>query len=170
MGLKSKERIKCSVVLSVTNAFLSKIKDAVRNANFNRIIKDKTQNNAIVLDEKWKEDGGFFGMINRGTGTPVDIFLGFTGLGAAAKVSWTDVHIDYEIEIDMYHIIRNKTNKIVAQILKILPAVRRRLIYKEMEKEIRKGFRENISNKAGIFSGISGLAVSVKSVSVSRLI
>ena len=171
MGIRSKERIKCSVVLSVTNAFLSKIKDAVRKANFNSIIKEKTHNNALVLDERWRDDGGFLGMINRGTGiTPVDMFLGFTGFGAAAKVSWTDVHINYEIEVDMYHIIRHKTNKIVAHMLKILPAVRRRLIHKEMAKEIKKGFKENISKKAGIFSGISGLAVSVKSVSVSRLV
>ena len=85
----------------------------------------------------------------------------------SVNLSWTDVYITYTLKVDMYHLVRNKTNRIIAQVLKRFSRIRRRLIYKEMQREIMKGFNDKISEKAGLFSGISGLAVTVKSVKVT---
>tara|TARA_B100000902_G_scaffold385241_1_gene426359 strand:+ start:790 stop:1290 length:501 start_codon:yes stop_codon:yes gene_type:complete len=164
MGRNSTKQITCRVKLSVTNAFLEKIKDAVRKADFDGIIRSKTWDCASVVREEWRDDGGVLGGIRNGLG----VFSNFIpGVNAVVNMSWTDVYITYTLKVDMYHLIRNKTNRVIAQVLKRLPPIRRRLIYKEMQREIKKGFKDKISQKAGFFSGVSGLAVVVKSVKVT---
>lgn len=164
MGRRSTKQITCRVKLSVTNAFLENIKDAVRKADFDGIIRSKTWNCASVVGEEWRDDGGVLGDIRNGLG----VFGNFIpGVNAVVNLSWTDVYITYTLKVDMYHLVRNKTNRVIAQVLKRFSRIRRRLIYKEMQREIMKGFNDKISEKAGLFSGISGLAVAVKSVKVS---
>ena len=170
MGRKSTENLTCTVTLSVTNAFLDKIKDAIRKADFNSIIGEKTYGNARVIGEHWSDDGGFFGGIRNGLNRmgPMGVFLQGTPLGAAANLSWTDVTIKYKIKVDMYHLIKCKKGLLVSQIIKRFPRFRRKRVYKEMTREIRNGFKDNIRKKAGFFSGVSGLAVTVKSVVINR--
>ena len=64
------------------------------------------------------------------------------------------------------HLVRKKKGKLAAQIIKRFKKKRRKLVCKEMKKEIRKGFNDKISEKAGIFSGLSGIAVKVSNVEV----
>ena len=171
MGKHSTEELTCEVILSVTNAFLDKIKSAVRNADFNSIISEKTYGNARVIGESWNDDGGIFGGIRNGLNNigPFGVFLqSATPLGAITSLSWTDVHIKYRIKVDMYHLIKSKKGVLIAQIIKRFPRFRRKRVYAEMTKEIKNGFKDNISKKAGFFSGVSGLAVKVKSVEIRK--
>jgi len=170
MGRNSTENLTCTVTLSVTNAFLDKIKGAIRNADFNSIINEKTYGNARVIGEHWTDDGGFFGGIRNGLNNigAFGVFLQGTPLGAAANLSWTNVTIKYKIKVDMYHLIKRKKGLLVAQVIKRFPRFRRKRVYKEMTREIKNGFNDNIREKAGFFSGVSGLAVTVKSVVIHR--
>lgn len=170
MGRKSTENLTCTVTLSVTNAFLDKIKDAIRKADFNGIINGKTYGHARVIGEQWTDDGGFFGGIRNGLVSmgPLGVILQGTPLGAVTSLSWTDVTIKYKIKVDMYHLIKRKKGLLVAQVTKRFPRFRRKRVYKEMTREIEDGFNDNIRKKAGFFSGVSGLAVTVKSVVIHR--
>lgn len=167
MGKNSTEVLTCKIKLSITNVFLKKIKSSVKKANFGKIIADKTYGYAELLGQKWYDDKGIFGNIASGTGfMPADIFFSFTGIGAVANASWTDVYIEYKLKVDLYHLVRKKKGKLAAQIIKRFKKKRRKLVCKEMKKEIRKGFNDKISEKAGIFSGLSGIAVKVSNVEV----
>ena len=170
MGKKSTENLTCTVVLSVTNAFLDKIKEAIRKADFNSIIGEKTYGNARVIGEQWTDDGGLLGGIRNGLVSigPLGAILQGTPIGAVANLSWTDVTIRYNIKVDMYNLTKCKKGLLVAQIIKRFPRFRRKRVYKEMVREIENGFNDNIRKKAGFFSGVSGLAVTVKSVVIHR--
>ena len=172
MGRRSHEKMCCKVVLSVTNAFLEKIKSAVKNARVDKIISDKTYGCAKVISERWNDDGGFMGNLRNGMNNmgPVGVFFQASGLGAAVNLSWTHVTIEYRIKVDMYHLVRHKKGRLISQIIKRFPKLRRKLVYKEMVKEIRKGFEDKISDKAGFFSGVSGAAVTVKDIEVYRVV
>ena len=167
MGLKSTETVTCRVKLSVTNAFLEKIKSAVKKANFGKIISDKTFRCAELVSENWADNGGFLGNLRNGiNSSPAAVFFNFTGIGAIANASWTDVTIEYRIKVDMYHLVRYKKGRFVSLLIKKFRKLRRKLVCKEMEKEIKKGFEDKISEKAGFFSGLSGIAVKVANVEV----
>ena len=80
MGLKSTETVTCCVKLSVTNAFLEKIKSAVKKANFGKIISDKTLRCAELVSENWADNGGFLGNLRNGiNSSPAAVFFNFTG-------------------------------------------------------------------------------------------
>ena len=167
MGLKSTETVTCCVKLSVTNAFLEKIKSAVKKANFGKIISDKTFGCAELVGEKWADDGGFLGNLRNGIkSSPAAVFFNFTGIGAIANASWTIVTIEYKIKVDMFRIVKHKKGRLISLLIKKLRKIRRKLVCKEMEKEIKKGFEDKISEKAGIFSGLTGIAVVVEDVDV----
>ena len=167
MGKNSTEILTCKIKLSITNAFLNKIKTSIKKADFGKIIADKTYGCAELIGQKWYDDKGILGSLAAGSGfVPADIFLGLTGIGVIAQASWTDVYIEYKLKVDLYHLVRIKKGKLVASIIKRFRKKRRKLICKEMKKEIRKGFNDKISEKAGIFSGISDVAVKVSDVDV----
>lgn len=167
MGKNSTKVLTCRIKLSVTNAFVGKIKSSIKKADFGSIIKDKTFGYAELMSQEWHDDKGIFGSIAAGTGfAPADMFFNITGMTAVSNMSWTDVYIEYKLKVDLYHLVRKKKGRLAAQLIKRLRRLRRRLVCKEMEKEIYKGFNDKISEKAGFFSGISGLAVKVSDVKV----
>ena len=66
----------------------------------------------------------------------------------------------------MFRIVKHKKGRLISLLIKKLRKIRRKLVCKEMEKEIKKGFEDKISEKAGIFSGLTGIAVVVEDVDV----
>ena len=167
MGKNSTEILTCKIKLSITNAFLNKIKTSIKKADFGKIIADKTYGYAELIGQKWYDDKGILGSLVSGSGfTPAGIFFNLTGIGVISNASWTDVYIEYRLKVDLYHLVRRKKGRLAALIIKRFKNTRRKLVCKEMTKEIRKGFNDKISEKAGIFSGLSGVAVKVSNVEV----
>lgn len=186
MGKNSVERCTCRISLSVTNAFCDMIRSSVKGANFAGKIRAKTWDCASLVDERWREDDGVFGAVRRAVGA-----LGFVAnflapVTVVTNASYTHMHIEYDIDIDMFNLVRlklengvnrllnhfirkTKVSRLAAHAMKKMPRMRRRLIHKEMEKEISREFRREIRGRAGMFHGISNAAVSLMSVRVTSL-
>ena len=112
MGKNSTEILTCKIKLSITNAFLNKIKTSIKKADFGKIIADKTYGYAELIGQKWYDDKGILGSLASGSGfTPAGIFFNLTGIGVISNASWTDVYIEYRLKVDLYHLVRRKKGR-----------------------------------------------------------
>ena len=188
MGKRSTERCTCRVTLSVTNAFKNMICDAVKAANVGLKIKEKTWGCAELVEERWRFDSGLIGAMQNAVGGVLGPLANVLApVHIVAGAACTHVFLEYDIDIDMYNLIRCKLengsrnrllnycikksrfSRIPSQAMKLFKRTRRRLIYLEMQREIEREFQQQIRNQAGIFKGVSAAAVTVNSVRVTTL-
>lgn len=188
MGKRSTERCTCRVTLSVTNAFKNMVCDAVKAANVGLKIKAKTWNCAKLVEERWRFDSGLIaGAMQNAVGVLGPLANVLAPVHIVAGAACTHVFLEYDIDVDMYNLIRCKLengsrnrllnycikksrfSRIPSQAMKLFKRTRRRLIYLEMQREIEREFQQQIRNQAGIFKGVSAAAVSVNSVRVTTL-
>ena len=167
MGKKSKKIFVCKVLLSITNKFYGDVVESIKDSNFSKIIAEKTNNNAIVIDEKWEIDRGVLGNINQTINNGGILGIGMAILGApvalAAAASWTYATIIYKIEVDLYHLTKERKNIFIAQISKMFKNKREKIIIDTMRTQIKDGFEDAIESSAGI---LSPMVVTVKSVDI----
>ena len=165
MGKKSKKIFVCKVLLSITNKFYGDVVESIKDSNFSKIIAEKTNNNAIVIDEKWEIDRGVLGNINQTINNGGILGIGMAILGApvalAAAASWTYATIIYKIEVDLYHLTKERKNIFIAQMSKMFKNKREKIIIDTMRTQIKDGFEDAIKSSAGI---LSPMVVTVKSV------
>ena len=165
MGKKSKKIFVCKVLLSITNKFYGDVVESIKDSNFSKIIAEKTNNNAIVIDEKWEIDRGVLGNINQTINNGGILGIGMAILGApvalAAAASWTYATIIYKIEVDLYHLTKERKNIFIAQMSKMFKNKREKIIIDTMRTQIKDGFEDAIESSAGI---LSPMVVTVKSV------
>ena len=132
-----------------------------------KIIAEKTNNNAIVIDEKWEIDRGVLGNINQTINNGGILGIGMAILGApvalAAAASWTYATIIYKIEVDLYHLTKERKNIFIAQMSKMLKNKREKIIIDTMRTQIKDGFEDAIESSVGI---LSPMVVTVKSVDI----
>ena len=139
MGRRSKEMLLCKVVLGITNGpIFNHVMRQIDAADVPFIVKNKTYGCCKIVDIKKDYNGGILS---------------------------TDVTITYKLEMDMYCIIKKKTNKIISQVMKRFKSIRRRLVMKELKKEMERNFNNKIRDNAG---GFAGMVATVKSVEVTR--
>jgi len=167
MGKKSKKIFVCKVLLSITNKFYADVVESIKDSNFSKIIAEKTNNNAIVIDEKWEIDRGVLGNINQTINNGGILGIGMAILGApialAAAASWTYATIIYKIEVDLYHLTKERKNIFIAQMSKMFKNKREKIIIDTMRTQIKDGFEDAIESSAGI---LSPMVVTVKSVDI----
>lgn len=168
MGLKSKKIFTCKILLSITNQFYNQVVQNIKDGDFGKIISDETNNNAKVIDEKWEIERGVLGKVNQAMNNNGLFGLGMAVLGGpitfVAGASWTNATIIYKIEVDLYHLIKDNTNVVVAQLSKFFIKKREKEVMNTMKAKIKKGFEDNIRNsKAGV---LSPLVVTVKNVNI----
>ena len=167
MGKKSKKIFVCKVLLSITNKFYGDVVESIKDSNFSKIIAEKTNNNAIVIDEKWEIDRGVLGNINQTINNGGILGIGMAILGApvalAAAASWTYATIIYKIEVDLYHLTKERKNIFIAQMSKMFKNKREKIIIDTMRTQIKDGFEDAIESSAGI---LSPMVVIVKSVDI----
>ena len=102
------------------------------------------------------KSGGLFGVGMTILGGPLTLMAG---------ASWTNATIIYKIEVDLYHLVKDKKNVFVAQLSKFFSKKTQREVMNTMKMKIKHGFEENIRNsKAGV---LSPLVVIVKSVDIN---
>lgn len=188
MGKWSTERCTCRVLLSVTNAFVEIIKRSIKEAEVGEKISGKTWGCATLVEEHWHINSGVMGAVKRTMSNFLGGFVQFLAppVVLAANASYTHIQIEYVIDVDMYHLVKTKlihgpnmlvnrcvattrANKLAANVLKRFKRLRRRLVYKEMQREIRSEFKRQIAREAGFFAGISDAAITLKSVRVTTL-
>tara|TARA_B100000029_G_C17102522_1_gene788436 strand:+ start:78 stop:584 length:507 start_codon:yes stop_codon:yes gene_type:complete len=168
MGKHSSEKFTCKVILSVTNTFVNRVEQSVKNSNFDNIIAEQTENCAKVIQEQWFFDRGILGNINNGvTGNGIfDSILRATPLGIVSHVGWTNVTIVYTINVDIYNLIKKNKNTFCAVLSKLMKNKRRKIIMDTMKQNIMIGFNDAIANSP---SGIlSPAVVTLKSVSIYK--
>ena len=167
MGKKSKKIFVCKVLLSITNKFYGDVVESIKDSNFSKIIAEKTNNNAIVIDEKWEIDRGVLGNINQTINNGGILGIGMAILGApialAAAASWTYATIIYKIEVDLYHLTKERKNIFIAQMSKMFKNKREKIIIDTMRTQIKDGFEDAIESSAGI---LSPMVVTVKSIDI----
>ena len=169
MGLKSKKTFTCKILLSITNQFYNEVVQNIKDSDFAKIISTETNNNAKVISESWDIDRGVLGKVNQAMNNGGLLGVGMAILGGpltfVAGASWTNATIIYKIEVDLYHLIKDNTNVVVAQLSKFFIKKREKEVMNTMKDKIKNGFEENIRNsKAGV---LSPLVVTVKSVNIS---
>jgi len=169
MGLKSKKTFTCKILLSITNQFYNEVVQNIKDSDFAKIISTETNNNAKVISESWDIDRGVLGKVNQAMNNGGILGVGMAILGGpltfVAGASWTNATIIYKIEVDLYHLIKDNTNVVVAQLSKFFIKKREKEVMNTMKEKIKNGFEENIRNsKAGV---LSPLVVTVKSVNIS---
>ena len=169
MGLKSKKTFTCKILLSITNQFYNEVVQNIKDSDFAKIISTETNNNAKVISESWDIDRGVLGKVNQAMNNGGILGVGMAILGGpltfVAGASWTNATIIYKIEVDLYHLIKDNTNVVVAQLSKFFIKKREKEVMNTMKDKIKNGFEENIRNsKAGV---LSPLVVTVKSVNIS---
>ena len=164
MGKKSRQILTCKVNLSITNQFYNNVVQNIKDSNFGKIIADKTNNNAKVIDEKWVVDRGILGRVNQtlNSGGLLGSLLGGP-LTFVSGVSWTNATIIYQIDVDLYHLTKNQTNVVVAQLSKLCKKKRKKTIIDTMKSQIKDGFEDAIESSAG---KLSSAVVTVKSVDI----
>ena len=165
MGLKSKKVFTCKVFLSITNQFYDQVVQNIKDGDFAKIIAEKTNNNAKVIDETWEIDRGVLGKVNQAMNNSGLLGVGMAILGGpitfVAGASWTNATIIYKIKVDLYHLIKDNTNVVVAQLSKFFIKKRETEVINTMKIQIKEGFEDAIENGAGI---LSPMVVTVKSV------
>ena len=169
MGLKSKKTFTCKILLSITNQFYNEVVQNIKDSDFAKIISTETNNNAKVISESWDIDRGVLGKVNQAMNNGGILGVGMAILGGhltfVAGASWTNATIIYKIEVDLYHLIKDNTNVVFAQLSKFFIKKREKEVMNTMKDKIKNGFEENIRNsKAGV---LSPLVVTVKSVNIS---
>ena len=120
MGKKSRKFLLCKVNLSITNQFYDNVVQNIKDSNFGKIIAEKTNNNAKVIDETWEIDRGVLGSINQtiNRGGILGSILGGP-LTLVSGASWTNATIIYTIDVDLYNLTKDRTNIVVAQVSKL---------------------------------------------------
>ena len=164
MGKKSRQILTCKVNLSITNQFYDNVVQNIKDSNFGKIIADKTNNNAKVIDEKWVVDRGVLGNINQtiNRGGILGSLLGGP-LTLVSGACWTNATIIYKIEVDLYNLTKDRTNIVVAQVSKLFKKKRKKTIIDTMKTQIKDGFEDAIESSAG---KLSSAVVTVKSVDI----
>ena len=121
----------------------------------------------MFIDEKWKIDRGVLGNINQTINNGGIFGVGMAILGAplalAAAASWTYATILYTIEVDLYHLTKERKNIFIAQMSKLFKNKREKVIIDTMRTQIKDGFEDAIENSAGI---LSSMVVTVKNVDI----
>ena len=188
MGKWSTERCTARVVISVTNAFLEIIKRSIKEAEVGKKINEKTWGCATLFEEHWHINSGVMGTVKRTLSNFLGGFVQFLAppVVLAANVSYSLIQIEYILDVDMYHLVKTKlvhgpsmlvnkciqstgANKLAANVMKRFKRLRRKLVYKEMQKEIASEFKQQIAREAGFFAGLSDAAITLKSVRVTTL-
>ncbi len=164
MGKKSRQILTCKVNLSITNQFYNNVVQNITDSNFGKIIAEKTNNNAKVIDETWDVDRGVLGSINQ-TLTSGGILGSILGgpLTLVSGASWTNATIIYKIDVDLYNLTKDRTNIFMAQMSKLFKKKRKKTIMDTMRTQIKDGFEDAIESSAGI---LSSAVVTVKSVDI----
>ena len=120
MGLKSKKTFTCKILLSITNQFYNEVVQNIKDSDFSKIISTETNNNAKVISESWDIDRGVLGKVNQAMNNGGILGVGMAILGGpltfVAGASWTNATIIYKIEVDLYHLIKDNTNVVVAPV------------------------------------------------------
>lgn len=148
MGRRSKEKFKCNVKLSITNGAYDYVMNKIDDANVPEIFRLKTYNCGKILHRNDLDNAG---------------------------VLCTHTTIRYSIEMDMYNIVKKKTNRVISHVVRIFPKIRRKIIMKEIKKEMVDNFNQKIKEAAREIAGALGVAfagsvIELKSVDVYRLI
>tara|TARA_Y100001970_G_scaffold281070_1_gene391099 strand:+ start:3286 stop:3795 length:510 start_codon:yes stop_codon:yes gene_type:complete len=168
MGKHSKKIFTCKILLSITNQFYNEVVQNIKDSDFAKIISEQTNNNAKVIGESWDIDRGILGQVNQAMNNNGLLGAGLALLGGpltfVAGASWTNATIIYSIEVDLYNLIKDNSNVVVAQLSKLFKKKREREVMNTMKEKIKSGFEENIRNsKAGV---LSPLVVAVKNVNI----
>ena len=121
------EKFTCDVKLSITNGPLyDYVMSRIDNANVPEIFRLKTYNCGKIIHRHDIVDAG---------------------------ILCTHTTIRYTIQMDMYNIVKKKTNRIIAQLMKRFPKIRRKIIKKEIKKEMTYNFHLKIREAGGVFAG-----------------
>ena len=67
------------------------------------------------------------------------------------------------VDVDLYHLTKNQTNVVVAQVSKLFKKKRKKTIIDTMKSQIKDGFEDAIESSAG---KLSSAVVTVKSVDI----
>ena len=150
MGANSTIKVKCTVTFSVTNATYQRVYNEIQNSGFDKIIEKETGGSVKVLGSEWRGNQNNFGA-----------WVGKITLG---PVGWTYPYIIYELSVDTYNLIKDNSNKVVAQMAKAFKDSRNKMIMKKLKEQVEKGFKEKLSE--GTFTH---LAVTLNRVEVKKI-
>lgn len=137
MGLKSKKTIVFEVNISVINPLLTPVKNHIQKADIGKEIYINSEGAAILVNEQWNTK---------------DYIL------------YKYITITYSIEVDMYKIVKNMTNKFYAQISKMFKDRRNRVVAEKMRDQLNNGFRKGIYG-----NNFNYMAVSFKGVDIKKI-
>ena len=149
MGRRSKEKFTCDIKLSITNGpAYDYVMNRIDEANVPEIFRLKTYNCGKILHRHDFVNAGIF---------------------------CTHTTIRYKIEMDMYNIVKKKTNRVISHVVRIFSKIRRKNIMKEIRKEMSDNFNQEIKKAArdlGCAVGVAfaGAVVELKSVTVNILL
>ena len=150
MGVNSTIKVKCIVTFSVTNATYSRVYNEIRNSGFDKIIEKETDGAVTVLSSIWQGNQNNIGA--------------WVGMIAFGPVGWTYPSMVYEMSVDTYKLIKDNSNRLVAQMSKAFKESRNNMIIKKLKEQVEKGFNDKLSE--GTFTHF---AVTLKSVKVEKI-
>jgi hypothetical protein len=134
MGQKSKTNVVFEVRLSVTKLFHDRVKGEVKDADFGKMISEKTNGAAKLINETWEYTNYFL---------------------------HDHISIKYEVEIDLYHIVKNNYNKMVANLAKLMGDKRRRMVAETIRAEIEHSFRNSTDYSVFNYAAVKFLGVNI---------
>jgi hypothetical protein len=134
MGQKSKTNVVFEVCLSVTKLFHDKVKNEVKAANFGKMISEKTNGAAKLIDETWEYTNYFL---------------------------YDHISIKYNVEIDLYHIVKNNYNKVVANVAKLMGNKRRGKVAETIRSEIEHSFRNSTEYSVFNYAAVKFIGVNI---------
>ena len=139
MGKKSVERIICKIYLNVSKPFVNRTLNAINKTNFKFKIQQQTFGYVKFIKK----------VLNKNT-----------------KFSSTMIELSLVLDVDMYHIVRIKKGKVIANIAKMFKKKRKDQVCSEIKQEIEQNIKEEIDKQTGILCFARDLAITIENVIV----
>ena len=135
MGKNSTEIVNCTIYMNVSNLFVDKVINEFSKQEFKQNLNNETNGYIKIIDIKIIKKKYLIT-------SSIEIYITFS--------------------VDMYHVIREKKGKAVANIAKLFKKKRRNKICEEIKNAMEKKFKEKIDNKAGWLGFAANLAITFK--------
>tara|TARA_B100000902_G_scaffold32255_1_gene38620 strand:+ start:9435 stop:9851 length:417 start_codon:yes stop_codon:yes gene_type:complete len=136
-----KTNFKCIVKLSITNGFGSDVLKQIREVNISRIIQEELEGEGTVNEQEVQWDEGRI---------------------------WHDLYLTYNIELNVYRLIKKKRNKIVAKLLRY-SRLQNSIIKDKISENIKKGFLDKLETNSLLSNWLQSRIVKFESCKVNYL-
>lgn len=140
MGKNSTIKVLVTVRLSITSGLEQAVKNSISVDTVKSNLAKETKNYAKLVKAHDPTSPGGKGLV------------------------WHYLEYKYEIDLDLYNLVKINSNALAAQALKLVKSKRKEMVMEKVRKGIEDGFRSNINS-----SLLNYAAVQLKSVKINEL-